>query len=303
MKRPLIFIACLAIAAALALAPSANAALIGGHNETSENLPLMWTTAVPTPTPGQIFTEPAGPHLLLSEVCVTPTAAEFIEICNPTGQAISLDYTYLSDDWYTGTPSDHYYEIVAPGYAVGTNTDYTAKFPPGSVILPGQRLVIAYDATAFKTTGFPGVVPNFEFAGQADDPAVPNMVIVSNNLPLSTTGIITNTAEMVMLFHWDGLSDNVCDNDYVCWGSAGTGNRVDKTGVAIDGPDGDAIPTAFFPDTPPAAQVAMPAPGAGSSIQRVECMESNEASPGNGCIPGATPTKSSTWGEVKVRYR
>jgi len=36
-------------------------------------------------------------HLLLTEICVTPSAAEFMEIYNPTDATISLDNIHLAD--------------------------------------------------------------------------------------------------------------------------------------------------------------------------------------------------------------
>src|SRR5262245_37806937 len=40
----------------------------------------------------------SGDHLLISEVAVAPEAGEFIEIWNPTGDAVDLTDYYLSDN-------------------------------------------------------------------------------------------------------------------------------------------------------------------------------------------------------------
>jgi hypothetical protein len=297
-KSTLSALALTAIALALLPGPATAQFLIGGHNETSENMTAAFAVLAPTPTPGAIGPVLGGPHILISEVVVTPTGSEFIEICNPTPVAVGLGNTYLSDDWFT-TTGVGYHKFPQAGYVVTTTTDFTVRFPAGSQILPGQTLVVAVDGAAFLAAF--GIAASFEINGT--DPGTPDMVDVGGNAPRSTA-LLTNTIEFVVLFHWDGVADNVCDNDYVCWGGTpGTGAPVDKTGIAVDGPDADAIATPYLADTPVAAQLLAAAPGAGFSIQRLECMELGELVPGNGCIPGATPALTPTWGQVKVRYR
>ena len=44
----------------------------------------------------------AADHLLVSEVVVYPTAAEYAEIFNPTAVDIDLSDTYLTDATYAG---------------------------------------------------------------------------------------------------------------------------------------------------------------------------------------------------------
>jgi len=273
MKKAMaVFPVVLALVVAIA-APAAAQLTIGGHDETSENLNLFWVPGAPSPGAGVGFGG-GNPHLLLSEIVVTPTAGEYIEICNPTGAAVDLSNYYLTDDWFS-TGGTGYFQLPAGGV-------YT----------------IASDGAGFLATY--GVPADFEL--NATSPSI-DMVIVSNNLPLSVA-LLTNSSEMVMLFYWDGASDNVCDIDYVQWGSLASGNGVDKTGLAVDGPDADAIATAYLPDTPPGAQVFVPAPGFGSSILRQTCIEAAESVPGNGCIPGGpTFTDQPTWGRVKVMYR
>lgn len=289
-----LFVAC----AVLVAIPAAAQLTIGGHDETSENFPLGWVIGPPTPgaTPG--LGGPA-PHLLISEIVVTPTGGEYIEICNNTGQSVDLSEYYLSDDWYSGsTPPSCYCRIVEPGYAVAVSSDFNARFPAGTVINQGQVMTIASSGGDFILTY--GIPADFEL--NDTDPGTPNMVIVSNNQPLSLA-LLTNSSEMVMLYHWDGASDLVCDVDYVQWGSAASGNTVDKTGLAFDGPDADAIASAYNNDTSPALQTFAASPAFGSSVARMECDEGPESSNGNGCTSATTPTRPSTWGQLKVRYR
>lgn len=291
------FTAAIALAFAMLATPAAAQFTTGGHDETSENHNLMWTIGVPGPGVGGAG--PPHPHLLLSEIVVTPTAGEYMEICNPTGAPVDLSNYYISDDWFSGvTPPTGYHQVPQAGYAIGINFDFTARFPAGSVIPPGGVYTIASDGAGFLATY--GILPDFELSptsGAAD------MVIVSGNAPLSAA-VLTNTSEMVVLFYWDGVSDNVCDVDYVQWGSLVSGNGVDKTGLSVDGPDANAVATAYFADTAPGAQAFTPAPGAGSSLLRQSCQEAPETTPGNGCIPGGpTNTRYPSWGQIKTIYR
>src|SRR5437870_5090318 len=47
---------------------------------------------------GQADGGTSGDHVLISEISVTPAAAEFIEIYNPTAAAVDLTNYYLSDN-------------------------------------------------------------------------------------------------------------------------------------------------------------------------------------------------------------
>jgi hypothetical protein len=305
MKRLLLLSLCLVLAGAVTASAQP---LIGGHDETSENMQLSWFVGPANPAPSGFFAPgPIEPHILLSEICVTPTAGEFIEICNATGQPVDLTNTYLSDDWYASggalPPTSCYCFLPVAGYAgtVGFY-DFIVQFPAGAVIQPWQTLVVAFDGAGFITTyGFPA---DFELFGT--DPGTPDMIDWGG---AAASAGLTNSAEPVVMFHWDGIADNVCDVDYVMWddSSPDPTRYIDKTGTAVDGPDADAIATMFLPDTPAAAQVVGTSPGTyGQTLQRYECTEmlGNEMpGPGNGCVPGATPTTKTTWGQIKTLYR
>lgn len=269
----------------------------GGHDETSEVLLLSWVTAPPNPG----VAPPPGPlgHLLISEVTVTPTAGEFIEICNPTGAPVDLSSVYLSDDWFNGVaPPAGYHRTPEAGYVVGVSSDFIARFPAGASIPPGGAITIAVDAAGFFLTY--GISADYEIL--SIDPAVPDMVLPNGGG--TNAALLTNSGEMVVLFNWDGVSDNICDIDYVQWGSPGSGNGVEKTGLAVDGPDADAIATVYLADTPVGSQAFLASPVLGTSVQRSQCAETPELLPGNGCTPGGpTPTRGSTWGDLKVLYR
>ena len=81
----------------------------------------------------------AQDHLLITEVVVTPTEDEFIEIYNNTSASIDLSDYYLTDGTHIGSGS-YYYNIVTGNDAGGGDgtSDFNARFPDGSVIAPGE---------------------------------------------------------------------------------------------------------------------------------------------------------------------
>ena len=271
--------------------------LPGGHDEQAEPFAVTWVVSG-GPSPGGVGAGGMAPHLLISEVVVTPTAGEYIEICNGTPAPIDLSNVYLSDDWFTGVaPPVGYHKTPEPGYTVGVSSDFIARFPAGAVIPPGGVFVIAVDGAAFFGTY--GALPDFEI--KSVDPGVPDMILPNGGGTGSS--LLTNSSEMVSLYYWDQTSDNVCDLDYVQWGSPTSGNGVEKTGLAVDGPDPDAVATPYFPDIAVGGQAFLPGSPA-TSLERTECSEPIEPPSSNGCVPGGpTPTHKSTWGDIKVMYR
>ena len=213
---------------------------------------------------------------------------------------------YLSDNWYepVSLPVEGYFRFPEAGYFISTNSDYTMRFPSGTIILPGSAIVIAQDGAGLDAAYGAGT-SDFELTGTSA--VVPDMINVGNNNPAIPPGgaLLSNSSEFIVIFSWDGLSDIVCDVDYVTWGPAATTSRVDKTPFAIDGPDANAIPTPYNVDTPDAAQSAVVAPIGGASTARLAGAEGVEASPGgNGCcyVP-PTAVEFSTWGKIKALYR
>ncbi len=274
----------------------------GGHDETSEVNNAIWATGAATPGAAPALT---GVHLLLSEVAVQGTPIEFIEIYNPTAEEVDLSKYYLSDAWYepTAAPIEGYFRLPTGTYQITTNTDFCSRFPQGASIPPGGVIVVALYGPGIDSTYGVGTA---DFEVTSVSPTIPDMISVGNNSPPMSAGstTLTNSSEFVMLFFWDGASDNVCDVDYVTWGSATTTSRVDKTGQSTDGPDGDLIATAYNNDTADALQSSVPSPAAGNGVARSVLAEGVEALNGNGCIAGGpTVIENSTWGKIKVLYR
>lgn len=238
-----------------------------------------------------------GP-LLITEYAVTPTAGEMTEIFNPGSEAVDLTDVYISDATFAGGPV-YYYDIVDGNPGGGGFGDFSARFPAGASIAPGEYQTIAY-ADADGAEGFfntYGELPTYECIGDGgfDNLAVPDML---EAIPGSINGGggLTNSGEMVVLFYWDGASDLVTDLDYVIWGDAN--EAVDKTGVAKDGPDADSDTSTYLDDTAVGDQDFMSAHSFGESAQRIMMSEGLEQANGGNGTDGNNESSenwTSTW--------
>mgnify|MGYP003142610780 FL=1 len=235
--------------------------------------------------------------LLISEVVVTPTAGEFIEIYNPNAAAVDLTDVYITDATFAGGGT-YYYNIVTGTNAGGGGFgDFLARFPNGASIAAGEYQTVAINGSDNYTTTY-GTAPTYELyedGGAAD--AIPDMV---EGLPGSINGQggLTNSGEVAILFYWDGQTDLVTDLDYVVWGDKA--EAVDKTGVSVDGPDADAIASTYANDTPIANQEVVAAGGhsGGDSFQREDLTEGAETTGAGNGLNGDDETSedlSNTW--------
>jgi hypothetical protein len=215
-------------------------------------------------------------HLLLSELVLTPTLGEYIEIVNPTGAAIDLDDYYLADN-------AAYFQVPA-GVPSIDSSDFIVKFPAGASIPPGGALTVALAAAAdFQTTY--GVAPTFSMISG------PTLMI---SVASSAGSTLTNAGEAVALFHWDGASDLVQDVDLVIAGAPSAGNQfTNKSGVAQDGPDAGTATSAYAGDANALPTTA--APAAAASLKRIlgEAGHENQSGTGNG-LTGDDETSEQT---------
>jgi len=237
------------------------------------------------------------PDLLLSEVVVTPTNGEFVEIYNPTGTSINLSDVYLTDATFAGG-GVFYYNIVTGANAGGGGFgDFHARFPNGSTIASGEFQTVSISGSDAFFANF-GIDPTYELyedAVIAD--GIPDM---REALPGSINGQggLSNGGEVVILYTWDGVSDLVQDIDYGLWGDAA--EAVDKTGVSVDGPDADAVASTYLADTAIAIQdvVSGGSHASGDSFQRVDFTEGVETQSGGNGLTGSDETSedlSVTW--------
>jgi len=244
-------------------------------------------TVMEMPDPGD-----APPHLLLTEICVQGSPNEFIEIYNPTDETVELDNFYLTDAVY----NDQGYWRLPEGSPAqntiggGEYNDFHAKFPDGSSIEPGHVLTVSIaGATAFAEAW--GTDPDFELYEEGSPDAIPDLspVFPGSNDPSGTGDLpsLTNGAEIVVLYYWDGITPLVTDIDMFMWGSS-TSARVDKTGYS-----------AYLPDTPIAEQDQfMTAHNFGETFIRLDTSEGSEIQFGGNGSAGDDETSeniSTTW--------
>jgi hypothetical protein len=260
-----------------------------------------------------------GEHLLLSEVCVTPDEAEFIEVYNPGAVSVDLSDYYICDLYGASAAVTAFYPQLVAGPVAANADGFCAMFPAGSSIAPGDAITIAMNGTAFQTRF--SSPPDFELL---DTGSGTMMAIPANGFIGSAPGLADGSG-IVMLFHWTDGSDRVQDVDYALWGNDAT-RRVVKTGISLDGPDSDTAPSPYSTDTAAASQmsIAVSTHPSGSSWQRVDFDEGSEVfTGGNGitghnetsenlnstwtaatCSPGyiSTGLERNTWAEIKSLY-
>ncbi|MCX7555078.1 endonuclease [Marinicella sp. S1101] len=236
-------------------------------------------------------------NVLISEVAVTPTAGEFIEIHNAGQVAVSLTDVYLTDA--TFAPNDQfYYKIVEGGGGGGGFADFFARFPDGATIAGGEYQTIALNgSTNFNSTY--GVQPTYElYEDDASADAIPDMLEATFESINNQGGL--SGGEVAVLFYWDGVSDLVQDMDYVVWGDKN--EAVDKSAQAIDGPDVDANVSIYENETSVADQavISTNSHNGGQSWQRIDLTEGAEAQTGGNGITGHDETSENldfTFGE------
>ena len=225
-----------------------------------------------TPPPGDAPPSQTSAKLLLTEVVLAPSTGEFIEIANPGSTAIDLGGYYLSD---AGT----YFRVPAGSPTVDA-TDFIVKFPAGAQVPSHGVVTVALDSVASFTTAY-GAAPTYSLATMTQ--------VAINGVPS-----LTNGGEIVVLFAWDGASDLVRDVDMLLVGAPTVANSlVDKSGIAIDGPDADTTGTAYKSDARTiAAQASTPASGK-STKRMAQEGGFQTGSAGNG-VTGADETSEDT---------
>ena len=227
-------------------------------------------------------------HLLISEFVLAPSDVEFIELYNPTSSTIDLSDYYITDGT-DSSASEYYYRLPEDSsFYSGTSSDFIARFPSGSTIGVEQYVILAKLTSEFNANY--GFNPDFEFQSDSDD--VPDMRdAVDSEATIGTTsgGYLSNSSEVLILFKWDGESDLVEDVDYVTWGNQSKG--VDKTGIAIDGPDSDSDLSQYLDDTSIDLQsFTATTSTTGKSIQRQFPYEVGETSAGGNGMTGNNET-------------
>jgi hypothetical protein len=197
---------------------------------------------------------PTG-HILLTELTVTPDGSEFIELYNPTPQAIDLSTYYLSNH-------GSYFKLPVAGQSIPF-AHFIAQFPAGASIASKQVITVATQGAAAYMTAY-GAPPTYSIG---DGTMISTDV---NNTPRLTDG-----GALVVLFQWDGTSGLVQDVDIMIMGAPTLTNvLVDKSGVMQNGATyaTDANTIAGQPS----------APGIGQSTKRIALEDGHETQTGAG---------------------
>ena len=233
------------------------------------------------------------------------SSQEFIEIYNPTAQAIDLGNYYLTDATYWNDDDQlyQYYWQIAEGNPGQTTVgggdfwDFHARFPQGFAIAAGDSISIAVGGSeAFaESYGFLPHLELYEDGEVADD--VPDMVPVFQNPPgdLPGNSIITlgrdsdagvpglsNGAEGVILYLWNGDTNLVTDIDVFVWRNTGTSTSFmfSKTGVEVGG-------DTYQPETAIDDQDVFPTAHAfGESYARIDPYEGTQVTGGSNGVDG-----------------
>jgi hypothetical protein len=205
-------------------------------------------------------------HILLTEIALAPTGAEFIELYNPTGATVDLSTYYLAN---TGT----YYKLPT-GAPTLPSGHFIVQFAVGVAIAAGSVVTVATD-TAFHAAY--GVDPSYSIADGT----------VTRTAGHGTADL-TDSGTAVVLFQWDGTSGLVKDVDIMVAGKPLVASAlVNKSGIT-------QMAMTYATDALTiAAQAA--APGSGKSTKRVatETGHETQAGIGNG-LTGHDETSEDT---------
>ena len=218
-------------------------------------------------------------HLVFSEVVLTPSDGEYVQITNPTANDIDMSDYYLTDA--TDGSGNAYYNLPSgSGYWSGSGFDFICRFPAGYSLAAGASMKVSLrDNESYVNT-----------YGESADLSLNEDLLDAIN-GSSTKGNasapkLDNTSETLVLFYWDGTSATVKDVDYLLWG--GNSYGIDKSAV-----------TGYQSDTPVSSQSFMSVHATNEKLIRAEnAGEGSESqSSGNG-ITGHDETSeplSDTW--------
>ena len=218
-------------------------------------------------------------HLVFSEVVLTPSDGEYVQITNPTANDIDMSDYYLTDA--TDGSGNAYYNLPSgSGYWSGSGFDFICRFPAGYSLAAGASMKVSLrdNESYVNTYG--------ESADLSLNEDLLDAINGSSTKGNASTPKLDNTSETLVLFYWDGTSATVKDVDYLLWG--GNSYGIDKSAV-----------TGYQSDTPVSSQSFMPVHATNEKLIRAEnAGEGSESqSSGNG-ITGHDETSeplSDTW--------
>ena len=91
-------------------------------------------------------------HVIFTEVVLTPSDGEYVEISNPTESAIDLTNYYLTDGTDISSSKLYYNLPIEDNYWSGSSTDFICRFPNGYTLAPGEAIKISLrDNSAYES--------------------------------------------------------------------------------------------------------------------------------------------------------
>jgi len=219
-------------------------------------------------------------HIIFSEVVLTPSEGEYIEITNPTAGDIDLSDYYLTDATDNVSGKAYYKLPSGTDYWSGSGSDFICRFPVGYSLAAGSSIKVSLrDNDSYAGTF--GESPDLSLDDEMLD-AVEGI----NTRGSTTAPKLGNVNETLVLFYWDGSSSTVKDVDYLLWGD--NSFAIDKSGLS-----------GYQSDTPALSQSYMSIHTTNEKLIRAATSsEGTEAEAGGNGITGHDETSeplSETW--------
>ena len=219
-------------------------------------------------------------HIVFSEIVLTPSDGEYVEITNPTANDIDMSDYYLTDATDTGLGKVYHKIATGVDYWSGLSSDFICRFPSNYSLPAGASIKVSLrDNDSYVST-------YGESADLSLDDDMLDAVDGSSTKGTAAAPKLSNTSETLVLFYWDGTSSTVKDVDYLLWGD--NSFAVDKSGIS-----------GYQSDTPASSQSYMSVHTTNEKLIRVESAgEGGETQSGGNGITGHDETSeplSETW--------
>ena len=219
-------------------------------------------------------------HIVFSEIVLTPSDGEYVEITNPTDNDIDMSDYYLTDATDTGLEKVYHKIATGADYWSGLSSDFICRFPSGYSLPAGSSIKVSLrDNDSYVST-------YGESADLSLDDDMLDAVDGSSTKGTAAAPKLHNTSETLVLFYWDGTSSMVKDVDYLLWGD--NSFAVDKSGIS-----------GYQSDTPVLSQSYMSVHNTNEKLIRTEsASEGGETQSGGNGITGHDETSeplSETW--------
>jgi len=219
-------------------------------------------------------------HIVFSEIVLTPSDGEYVEITNPTANDIDMSDYYLTDATDTGLGKVYHKIATGVDYWSGSSSDFICRFPSNYSLSAGASIKVSLrDNDSYVST-------YGESADLSLDDDMLDAVDGSSTKGTAAAPKLSNTSETLVLFYWDGTSSTVKDVDYLLWGD--NSFAVDKSGIS-----------GYQSDTPASSQSYMSVHTTNEKLIRVESAgEGGETQSGGNGITGHDETSeplSETW--------